>query len=108
MLSGHALMIGNPPYINVNDAALRDAYRDRFSTCYGSYQLGVPFTERFFDLTVYSDNPKKEAAGWMGMIVSNAFMKRTFGKKLIEAYQFQHVAKTPGCAQIPSEARAGR
>jgi hypothetical protein len=80
------VVVGNPPYINVSDPVLREAYRARFTTCHGKYQLGVPFTERFFDLTVRSEDPKTESAGWMGMIVSNAFMKRTFGKKLIEVF----------------------
>ena len=79
------VVVGNPPYINVDDALLRDAYRNRFRTCHGSYQLGVPFTERFFDLTI-SGQSERDLAGWMGMIVSNAFMKRVFGKKLIEEF----------------------
>ena len=94
------VVVGNPPYINVSDTVLREAYRDRFTTCHGKYQLGVPFTERFFDLTIHSDDPKKELAGWMGMIVSNAFMKRSFGKKLIEDYlphkDLTHVIDTSG------------
>lgn len=80
------VVVGNPPYINVSDPVLREAYRARFSTCHGKYQLGVPFTERFFDLTLHSADPKTNPAGWIGMIVSNAFMKRSFGKKLIENY----------------------
>jgi hypothetical protein len=95
----HAV-VGNPPYINVDDPVLREAYRERFTTCYGQYQLGVPFTERFFDLTVFSDEPRRKPAGWIGMIVSNAFMKRTFGKKLIEGYlrnrDLTHVIDTSG------------
>jgi len=92
--------VGNPPYINVSDPTLRDAYRHRFLTCHGKYQLGVPFTERFFDLTLRSENRSTEIAGFMGMIVSNAFMKRTFGKKLIENYlnkrDLTHVIDTSG------------
>jgi hypothetical protein len=80
------VVVGNPPYINVSDSVLREAYRHRFSTCHGKYQLGVPFTERFFDLTFRTEALDEAPAGWMGMIVSNAFMKRSFGKKLIEAY----------------------
>ena len=74
------VVVGNPPYIKVRDAVLRDAYRTRFSTCHGQYQLSVPFIERFFDLTVHSEDPTKVSAGWMGMIVSNAFIKRKFGR----------------------------
>ena len=94
------VVVGNPPYINVSDPVLREAYRDRFATCHGKYQLSVPFTERFFDLTLHSDDPRNKPAGWLGMIVSNAFMKRTFGKKLIENYlhhkDLTHVIDTRG------------
>ena len=94
------VVVGNPPYINVSDPVLREAYRSRFSTCHGKYQLGVPFTERFFDLTLRSNSRDDGPAGWMGMIVSNAFMKRSFGKKLIENYLRQldltHVIDTSG------------
>jgi hypothetical protein len=98
------VVVGNPPYINVSDPILREAYRERFSTCHGKYQLGVPFTERFFDLSVQSDDPKMESAGWMGMIVSNAFMKRAFGKKIIESYllhkDLTHIIDTSGVYAI--------
>src|SRR5205823_4312371 len=71
----------------------------RFKTCHGKYQLGVPFTERFFDLAIRAEM-LNDSAGWMGMIVSNAFMKRTFGKKLIESYlrrrDLTHVIDTSG------------
>lgn len=94
------VVVGNPPYINVSDPSLREAYRSRFATCHGKYQLGVPFTERFFDLTLRADLPDAESAGWIGMIVSNAFMKRAFGKKLIESYlryrDLTHVIDTSG------------
>ena len=94
------VVVGNPPYINVSDPVLREAYRSRFSTCHGKYQLGVPFTERFFDLTLRSNSRDQGPAGWMGMIVSNAFMKRSFGKKLIENFllhlDLTHVIDTSG------------
>lgn len=96
----HAV-VGNPPYINVADAVLRETYRDRYSrSCHGKYQLGVPFTERFFDLAVHTESPDREVAGWVGMLVSNAFMKRSFGRKLIEDFlaikQLTHVIDTSG------------
>src|SRR5205823_2709606 len=85
--------------INVKDAVVREAYRSRFVTCHGQYQLGVPFTERFFDLTIRSDSPES-APGFMGMIVSNAFMTRSFGRVLIEKYlchrDLTHVIDTSG------------
>lgn len=71
--------VGNPPYITAKDPCLRDAYRYRFASCSGTYQLSVPFTERCFDLTMRGDH-----AGYVGLIMSNAFTKRSFGRKLIQ------------------------
>jgi hypothetical protein len=78
----HAV-VGNPPYISPKDAAVRDAYREIFEAAHGKYGLGAPFAERFFDLAKQQD--RQEAAGFVGLIVANSFMKREFGKKLIEA-----------------------
>src|SRR6185312_5960846 len=44
--------------------------------------LGAPFTERFFDLA--QPGTRDQAAGFVGLIVANSFMKREFGAKLIE------------------------
>lgn len=96
----HAV-VGNPPYITVNDKRLNDAYRQRYSTCYRAYSLGVPFTERFFDLCL---NKEPESTGFVGMITANSFMKRIFGKRLIETFlpavELTHVVDTSG-AFIP-------
>ena len=72
---------GNPPYIAVQDPMLREAYRDLYRSCSGKYQLGVPFTQRFFDLAKNGDR-----AGYVGLITSNAFMKRSFGRTLVRDY----------------------
>lgn len=97
----HAV-VGNPPYIVVKDKALNMAYRARYFTCKGKYSLGVPFTERFFDLTLAAEG--NHPAGYMGMITTNSFMKREFGKRLIEEYlpskDLTHVLDTSG-AYIP-------
>jgi hypothetical protein len=77
----HAV-VGNPPYIAPSDPAMRNAYREIFDSCHGKYGLGVPFIERFFDLAVKDDLGR--SAGYIGLIVANSFMKRDFGKKLIE------------------------
>jgi len=96
------VVVGNPPYITVKDKALSQAYRDKYSTCHRQYSLGVPFTERFFDLTIYPEG--NQPAGFMGMITANSFMKREFGTKLIEEYlprkDLTHVIDTSG-AYIP-------
>ncbi|TXH88798.1 MAG: BREX-2 system adenine-specific DNA-methyltransferase PglX [Pseudomonas sp.] len=96
------VVVGNPPYITVKDKALNQAYRDKYPTCHRKYSLGAPFTERFFDLTLWSEG--NQSAGFMGMITANSFMKREFGKKLIEEYltrkDITHVVDTSG-AYIP-------
>ncbi|WP_273660427.1 BREX-2 system adenine-specific DNA-methyltransferase PglX, partial [Pseudomonas aeruginosa] len=96
------VVVGNPPYITVKDKALNQAYRDKYPTCHRKYSLGAPFTERFFDLTLWPEG--NQPAGFMGMITANSFMKREFGKKLIEAYlprkDLTHVIDTSG-AYIP-------
>lgn len=97
----HAV-VGNPPYITVKDKALNEAYRQRYSTCHRAYSLGVPFTQRFFNLAL----PRTETAqaGFVGLITANSFMKREFGSKLIEVYlprrDLTHIINTDG-AYIP-------
>jgi hypothetical protein len=96
------VVVGNPPYITVKDKALNQAYRNRYSTCHRQYSLGVPFTQRFFDLAIYGQGVAP--AGYVGMITANSFMKREFGKKLIEEFfprvDLTHVIDTSG-AYIP-------
>ncbi len=97
----HAV-VGNPPYITVKDAALNAAYRRIYASCAGKYSLGAPFTERFFDLAKPTVNGG--GAGFIGLITTNSFMKREFGKKLIEQVlprlDLTHVIDTAG-AYIP-------
>ena len=99
----YTAVVGNPPYIVCRDAALSQQYRDRYASCSGKYSLGVPFTEKFFDLAVEPDNLGRPA-GYVGMITANSFMKRAFGKKLIEQFiptwDLTHVIDTSG-AYIP-------
>jgi len=108
---GHALLgrqyhavVGNPPYITVKDAAIRDLYRQRYRSCSGKYALVVPFMERFFELATQSEGSDATRAGYVGMIVANSFMKREFGKRLIEEYiprwDLTHVVDTAG-AYVP-------
>jgi hypothetical protein len=80
----YAAVVANPPYITPKDPALRDAYRDRYATCYRSYALSVPFMERLFDLAARAEDG--HPAGYVGQITSNSFMKREFGKRLIEDF----------------------
>ena len=75
-------VVGNPPYIVVNDKALNARYREIYHFCKGTYALTVPFLEKFFDLA----KPYSDRAGWVGQITSNSFMKREFGVPLIEKF----------------------
>jgi hypothetical protein len=99
----HAV-VGNPPYITVKDKLLNEAYRQRFASCHRKYSLAVPFMERFFDLAVEAESESGISAGYIGMITANSYMKREFGKKLIEVYipqwDITHVIDTAG-AYIP-------
>ena len=92
----HAV-VANPPYITVKDKALNQAYRERypevchmsirsrFRSCSGSLTWRCP-------------------GGFTGQITANSFMKREFGKKLVESYlpkiDLTHVIDTSG-AYIP-------
>jgi hypothetical protein len=89
-------VVANPPYITPKDRALNQAYRDRYHTCHMKYSLAVPFLERIVSLAV--------DGGFTGQITANSFMKREFGKKLIEEFfpriDLTHVIDTSG-AYIP-------
>ena len=73
----HAV-VANPPYPPVKDPTLNSLYRELWDACSGKYALAVPFAQRLFDLAV--------DGGFTGQITSNSFMKREFGKKLIEQF----------------------
>jgi hypothetical protein len=77
----HAI-VGNPPYITCKDQALSAEYRKLYRSCYGDYALAAPFAERFFQLAC--------DAGYVGMINANTFMRREFGKKLVEEVLSQY------------------
>lgn len=91
----HAV-VGNPPYITCKDAKLREEYRAAYRSAAGKYALSAPFTERFFQLAI--------DGGFVGMINANSFMKREFGRALIEkvlpAFELTRVVDTAG-AYIP-------
>jgi hypothetical protein len=82
---GYHVVVGNPPYITVKDKAQNEAYRRLYSTCHRQYSLGVPFTQRFWELAIQQDEADG-GAGYIGEITANSFMKREFGKKLIEKF----------------------
>lgn len=92
----YAAVVGNPPYITVKDAAMREVYRKMYKAAAGKYALSAPFCERFFQLA----RPR----GYTGQITANSFMKREFGKRLIEdvlpAVNLELIVNTSG-AYIP-------
>ena len=98
----HAV-VGNPPYITVKDKAQADAYRELYSTCHSKFSLGVPFTERFFDIAS-SPGERNSGVGFIGLITTNSFMRREFGAKLIQDFfptvDLTHIIDTSG-AYIP-------
>ncbi|XZE35696.1 BREX-2 system adenine-specific DNA-methyltransferase PglX [Pirellulaceae bacterium SH501] len=109
---GYHVVVGNPPYITVKDKSQNEAYRKLFpQVCHRKYSLGVPFTQKFWELAIRkgeeiapNSNEVAVGAGYVGMITANSFMKREFGKKLIEDFfpkhDLTHVIDTSG-AYIP-------
>ena len=79
---GFHVVVGNPPYITEKDSSKRDYHKAkvgkqrRYIAASGKYSLGAPFTERMLQLAVED--------GWIGEITADSFMKREFGKALIE------------------------
>ncbi len=98
------VVVGNPPYIVPKDKALNQAYRERFGSCHRQYSLAVPFKQRMFDLAITPERGEVVPAGYVGMITANSFMKREFGKKIIEKFipnwDLTHIVDTSG-AGIP-------
>ncbi len=76
------VVVGNPPYITPGDPALNALYRTAYKTTYRQYALSVPFMELLFRLAIRGE--QGQGAGYVAQITSNSFMKREFGKKLIE------------------------
>jgi len=71
------VVVGNPPYITPKDERKKEDYRAFWpDSCYMRYALSSPFAERLFALGA--------PGAWIGQITSNSFMKRQFGKKLVQ------------------------
>lgn len=93
------VVVSEPPFTTPRNRVLTQAYRERFSTCRGVFSLVVPFVEQAFHLV-----KAPAQAGWVCLFVANSFMKREFGKELVEAFLTQrdltHVVDTSS-AYIP-------
>ncbi|WP_042366888.1 BREX-2 system adenine-specific DNA-methyltransferase PglX [Streptacidiphilus neutrinimicus] len=79
------VVVANPPYITVKDETENRNYRKAYFACSGKYALSVPFAQRIFELAVRAGGSRRDG-GFTGQITSNSFMKREFGKVLIESY----------------------
>ncbi|MFF3253862.1 BREX-2 system adenine-specific DNA-methyltransferase PglX [Actinacidiphila glaucinigra] len=105
-VSTYHVVVGNPPYITVKDKQENENYR-AYKSCSGKYALSVPFVERLFQLAIRASGSDR-TAGHVGQITANSFMKREFGKKLIEEFfvservgvHLTHIIDTSG-AYIP-------
>jgi hypothetical protein len=98
------VVVGNPPYITVKDKKLGALYRELYDACFREYALSVPFVQRMFELARRGDSEGR-GYGMVGQITANSFMKREFGKKLIDSYfrndvELTEVIDTSG-AHIP-------
>ena len=73
------VVVGNPPYVTCKDAAAREAIRRSYrQVCSGKFSLAVPFEVLMHRLAA--------PGGWVGRLTANSFMKREFGKPLIERF----------------------
>ncbi len=101
--SSYHVVVGNPPYITPKDKQENENYRHGYNACSGKYALSVPFTQRLFQLALRTHGSER-SAGYVGQITANSFMKREFGKKLIEKFfptiHLTHVIDTSG-AYVP-------
>lgn len=97
------VVVANPPYITVKDKQENANYKAMYDACYRQYALSVPFAQRIFELAVRAGGGER-TGGFTGQITANSFMKREFGKKLIEEFfpkvDLTHVIDTSG-AFIP-------
>lgn len=80
------VVVGNPPYTTVRDKILDEVYRARYDACVGRYALTIPFSQRLFQLA--------RPGGHVGQLTSNSFMKREFGRRLVEEFFGRRVALT--------------
>ena len=76
------VVVGNPPYITERDPGRKRYHREkvgskrRFVSSHREYSLVGPFIERCLQLA--------KSDGRIGLIVGNNFMKREFGRPLVE------------------------
>ena len=88
----YAAAVGNPPYGNASDRALKKIYRSLYASASGKFTLGAPFIEAFIGLC--------REHGFVGAINSLAFANKLYGRPLIEEvlirFDVTHVLSTAG------------
>ena len=95
----YTVAVGNPPYITVKDKVLNERYRG-LQDLLG--QLRALSAIRRAVLPARATRDESGRAGFVGQITANSFMKREFGKKLIEEFfaqnvELSHIIDTSGC-----------
>ncbi|MFF1844562.1 BREX-2 system adenine-specific DNA-methyltransferase PglX [Streptomyces sp. NPDC058217] len=108
--SSYHVVVGNPPYIEVKGNKFeKENYKKAYSSCHDAWTLSVPFAQRFFELGVRGLE-RGAVSGFAGQITSDAFMRRNFGKKLIEEFfptiSLTHIIDSSK-ASIPGHNREG-
>lgn len=73
----YEMIVANPPYVTPKDPDQRESIRKKYVSAHGKYGLHGPFLEAMIRQWVM---PR----GFIMAIVSNNFMKREWGQKLIE------------------------
>ncbi|MGW7327579.1 BREX-2 system adenine-specific DNA-methyltransferase PglX [Streptomyces sp. NPDC054840] len=99
------VVVGNPPYITVKDKQEKENYKKGYDASIGQYALSVPFAQRLFELALKGVGGVSGGGGFVGQITANSFMKREFGRDLIQVFfrlrvELSHVIDTSG-AYIP-------
>jgi type I restriction-modification system DNA methylase subunit len=94
LAGGFDLVVGNPPFVNVRSKSKLELYRERWpSVCVGDYQMLCPFFALGFSLL--------RPCGQLGFIASNGFLKREFGKPLIEdCFEAVDIQKIVDCSGL--------
>lgn len=92
--SYHAV-VGNPPYITVADASVRDRIRAAYpQVATGKFSLALPFCQLMFELAV-------PETGRIAQLTTNAWMKREYGRRFVQSYlpewDAQWIIDTSGC-----------
>jgi hypothetical protein len=88
-------VVGNPPYITVSDAAVRERIRAAYpQVAHGKYSLTLPFCQRMFELAA-------PGTGRIAQLTTNAWMKREYGRRFVEEvlprFDAQWIIDTSGC-----------